>query len=287
MGKNYEIGIDIGDTPLSIVTPDQKLICCLKKTLILSQTNIRPNFTVKIDYLSSSNSSLLKHMPDGVANNTGTWKKVHFGNNEVKAYYRWFEDHVEILFEESMKPFSISYIYALLVSTFYALRKEKKDYNIQDILFIHAAGIVRDDSGYVFTGPSGSGKSTVSRLSQNDSIIINDECVQLNQNGGEYWITNTPLRSDIYRSDEIKKKLKAIFFLIKDSKHCIKKINNTKAAIRLIESLVYPANFYSNGMEEIVDKLELVYRLANKVPCYELHFAKNNSFWNEIDRLES
>jgi len=51
-------------------------------------------------------------------------------------------------------------------------------------LLLHAAGIVLDGQGYVFTGPSAAGKTTVARLAAGYAEVLSDENVVVRETSG-------------------------------------------------------------------------------------------------------
>lgn len=286
MSDSNKVRIVLGDIFFSIITTDLQLINELKNHIVLSSNGSTPDITLRVDYLSSLNDDLGKKTLIKTGSDIGVWKKIKYGDKKIKGYFTWTDNKVQIFFETKVKPLSISYLFALFVSAFYIAKKGKVVPDIQDTLFLHAAGIVRDNYGYVFAGPSGSGKTTISRLSHHKSTVINDECIQLHQIKGEYWLSNTPLKSEFFCPDKIEKKLKYIFFLTKSNKHGLRKVRGAEAVMRLINSLVFPSNFSSNWAKAISEKLRLVSNLVNNVPCYELYFSKDDEFWSVITHLK-
>ena len=60
-----------------------------------------------------------------------------------------------------------------------------------DCLFFHGAGIINNNSGYVFFGPSNAGKTTVTEFSTNYSIL-GDDMVMLRKSNGKFHVYATP-----------------------------------------------------------------------------------------------
>jgi hypothetical protein len=285
METNNEIRIVLGDVSFSIVTTDRQLIDELKINFMLSPNEYKAALTLRVDYLSTCDKSIINEVHTQIGNAADIWGKIGYGHNKIKGYYKWHESYLEILFEKEVRSLPVSHIFSLIASSFYILDKQRKTPKIQNSLLLHAAGIIRNNQGFIFTGPSRSGKSTVARLSQNDSVVINDECMLLQQINGGYQLTNTPIKSSLYNSEKRNEKLKYIFFLTKSDRHSLKRVRGPDAAIRLFESLFYPANFSENLTESLSEKLRLVSELINNVPCYEMHFAQDNGFWHEITRI--
>ena len=284
--KNHEVKIALGDASFLVVSSDDHLINDLRNVFILSPSNGNSNFTLRIEYLSSLDSWIAKQLSSGKETSIGPWQKISYGDKKVKGYFQWADSQVHVLFDKILRPLRPCYLFALLTSAFYILEERKSDSVRQDSLFLHAAGIVKDDNGFIFTGPSGSGKTTVSMLSLNSSKVINDECIQLRQIKGVYRMSSAYIKSGIYSHEKIEKKLKYMFFLTKANQHGLQRVRGAEAAMRLLDTLVYPANFSSSLIESMSEKLRLVSDLANKVPCYEMHFSKDDQFWHEINKLK-
>ena len=141
-------------------------------------------------------------------------------------------------------------------------------------LMLHAAGVVRDNRAYIFFGPSGSGKSTVARLSNNYSIL-NDELVGVRRVNGSFNACGTP---DLEMGISGFFKIRGLFKLIKDSEVYLKRFSYHQAIAEIFTVPQFYNDFLS--VEKILD---CCLDLAKVVPCYELHFLPDDSFWRCID----
>jgi hypothetical protein len=147
-------------------------------------------------------------------------------------------------------------------------------------LMLHAAAVAKDDMAYIFFAPSGGGKSTVAGLSS-DYTVLTDELVAVRCANGSFSAYGTPFwgskrseRRGINRSFEIA----GLFKLVKDSEVYLKRLPESLAAA---EILTVPQCYYD--LESVAKLLNSCSDLASVVPCYELHFLPDSSFWRCID----
>ncbi len=152
-----------------------------------------------------------------------------------------------------------------------------------DLSFIvHAAGVVRNGKGYVFTGRPGSGKSTIAFLSLED-IVLNDEMIIIEKNNDHFFVRSTPFNGSFTCKQEGIAPLKGIY-LLKHAKenylNPLKKIDFIRSFIREIGNPgINPSEKNTNHLKVI----EFCEQLFDKTPVYELHFRPDRSFWQCID----
>ena len=147
-------------------------------------------------------------------------------------------------------------------------------------LMLHAAAVAKDDVAYIFFAPSGGGKSTVAGLSSNYTVLT-DELVAVrrandsfNAYGTPFWGSKRGERRGINSSFEIG----GLFKLVKDNEVYLKRLPHSLAAA---EILTVPQCYYD--LESVAKLLNSCSDLANVIPCYELHFLPDTSFWRCID----
>lgn len=285
--NNDLIRIALGDISFAVATTDQQLIKEFKDNFILSsdETTSHPDLTMQIDHITAINSRLAKEIQLYSEKGGDYWRNFQLGSGPVKGYSRWTDNYVHVVLDNGSNHLPASYIFSLLASAYYILRDKKLNGSAQKNFFLHAAGLKRNNNGYVFSGPSGSGKTTVSMLSLEDSIVINDECILFEKIDDAYWITNTPLRSPLHSKKAVKARVKYKFFLTKSDGHELIRMKGVEALMKLAQSLYYPANFSLDPREVLSDRLRLAADLVEEVPCFELRFSKDKQFWSEIDKL--
>ena len=149
-------------------------------------------------------------------------------------------------------------------------------------LLLHAAGIARQQKGYAFVGPSGGGKSTVVKLST-DALILGDEAIVVRKVDGCYQVFSTPFNGQFVQTEDIKSKLDAILYLKKDKEVYVKKLKGSEAVSKLLTQGILGGMPFSkefSDTEITKNTLDICVELVTTIPCYDLHFLDNESFWN-------
>ena len=147
-------------------------------------------------------------------------------------------------------------------------------------LMLHAAAVAKDDVAYIFFAPSGGGKSTIAGLSSNYTVLT-DELVAVRRDSGSFNAYGTPFwgsNRDEGRGINSSFKIGGLFKLVKDSEVYLKIFPESRAAA---EILMVPQCYYD--LESVAKLLNSCSDLAGVVPCYELHFLPDSSFWRCID----
>ena len=147
-------------------------------------------------------------------------------------------------------------------------------------LVLHALGVLRDGKVYVFCGPSGSGKTTVAQLSQ-ECIILSDDIVFVKPFGRIYTVFPTPCWGDMQRGDRKNRgyPLRMMCKLVKDGEVYLKPYGLAQGI-----SEIFTVPHIPGDVLPLEDLLKRYRRLLARVPCYELHFARDGRFWQAIDR---
>lgn len=141
----------------------------------------------------------------------------------------------------------------------------------------HAAGIIRKNSAFIFSGVSGAGKSTVASLSRLRSFqVIHDDHVIAHETSKADWRI-----SDVTHSTH-NIPLKAILFLVQDTRDQLIPLQSTTTAMRLLGSLREHGRYVLFG-DTLKTAFSTTAEIARWVPGYELHFRKSPDFWQLID----
>ena len=145
-------------------------------------------------------------------------------------------------------------------------------------LVLHALGVLKDGEVYVFIGPSGSGKTTVAQLSP-EYVILSDDIVFIKPFGRSYAVFPTPCWGDMQRGDRENRgyPLKFMFKLVKDGEVYLKPYGLAQGISEIFTVPHIPQNSLPVG-----DLLNRYHRLLTKVPCFEMHFARDGRFWEAI-----
>ncbi|MFI5339004.1 MAG: hypothetical protein ACHQ7N_04105 [Candidatus Methylomirabilales bacterium] len=142
---------------------------------------------------------------------------------------------------------------------------------------LHAAAINEDPGAYVFFGPSGSGKTTLAELVGKG--VITDEMVAIRRDGGRYRVFAVPWRGK--RLDaSLAPPLAGLFRLRQGPETAFTPLSSTAAVRQLLPSVFFPRADAS----EVSRFFQIGGELVTQVPCYEMHFAPDGSFWDSIPR---
>jgi len=155
-------------------------------------------------------------------------------------------------------------------------------------LLLHSAGIIRGGTAYLFSGASGSGKSTVCELFTNESscTILHDDIVAISQKEGGFHAWSTPPKEEVPVRLNIGAPLQAVFFLKQDQNNYVTKLSGREAA-RLLALNFIPPMVVKEGSLGIAptESLGILFALAERIPCYELHFRRESHFWECIPQF--
>ena len=151
----------------------------------------------------------------------------------------------------------------------------------RDSLLLHSAGIVRRGRGYLFVGRSGAGKSTVAELSAGSVEVLSDDAnIASFPAGAEPTMSGTPCCGDFSppgRNETAP--LNALYFLRQAPTNRRTVLPRAEALRRLLQCVV----FFEESVTATEVILDSATELCSRVPCYELEFVKNNSFWSVAD----
>lgn len=145
----------------------------------------------------------------------------------------------------------------------------------------HASAVKRKGRGFWFPAPSETGKTTVAAL-LDTGTVLQDEAVLVS--GPEWMLESTPLTGKFPGYENSRAALDAFFILKQDKKACVKPMKRFVAYNWLFRQLIVPLTLRDNDMRkgfELMDRF--CYDLVSAIPCFELAFAKNPSFWQALD----
>lgn len=145
-------------------------------------------------------------------------------------------------------------------------------------LIIHSSCVIDGGKAHMFAGHSGAGKSTAARLSY-PRKLLSDEATVIKITPHEITVFNSPFRSEQEVTDpEGCYPLASIHILVQALHNKRAQVMKSNGLLQLIDKVFY----WTHSREETGRTLTLVQTLARHVPVYELHFQKDNSFWELI-----
>lgn len=140
---------------------------------------------------------------------------------------------------------------------------------MQDTLLFHGSVIAVDGKAYLFTAKSGTGKSTHTRLWRmyfgDRAVMINDDKPLLRMTENGVYAYGTPWDGKHRLSTNTCAPLTGICILRRGSNNVIREITAHEAYPMLLQQCYRPMK-----KEALVHTLQLLDRLKEKVPCYEL-----------------
>lgn len=263
---NYELKIEVANIVTSLELDDSSLLQQLKETFseFLSTKPAEISIGVKIvDNLKAQESSI----PGLYFSGKETIIKGDNFLGRVDLSKRKGEiDILPSYARESLATF-LRIIYNILITR-------------EGGLVLHACGIVKDNKAYVFFGPSQSGKSTVAQLSM-DYTVLSDDLIVIKRINGSCKVFGTPYW-DRLKEDQGKKRIfeiAGLFKLIKDNKTYLKRLSYSQGMAKVLTLPGIPKEY------QPIDKLlSISSYLIKEVPCYELHFLPNKTFWRCIEK---
>lgn len=143
---------------------------------------------------------------------------------------------------------------------------------------LHAATVVREGRGYVFTGRSGAGKSTVASLSPPGSVLT-DEISLLRFSDGEWHAYGTPFWGE-FRAEGSNRQvpLAGIYSLVQAPEDRVEPLPAREALRALLPNVL----FFSSNQQETDQLLSVLTAAAEQIPFYRLYFRCDAAFWKVI-----
>jgi hypothetical protein len=156
-------------------------------------------------------------------------------------------------------------------------------------LFVHASAVIHNGEAFVFTGPSGAGKTTICDIlsAKEGFTILHDDVVILSPGVDGFWAWSSPLHGQRPASRSISAPLRALFFI-----HQAKFNYVSRLAGRNVPGLISQGTMLTPWIRtpdgRLINNtrstLNLILLLSESIPCYELHFKPDFSFWDLIER---
>ena len=145
-------------------------------------------------------------------------------------------------------------------------------------LLIHSSCVIEKGMAHIFAGQSGAGKSTAAKLSY-PRQLLSDEATLVKITPEGVTVFNSPFRSEL-DADRIEGNIELSSIQILHQS-----LQNKRAEMAKSDSLLHLMDkvfFWPHSQEETKTIMKLLTMLVKNVPVYELHFQKNNTFWELI-----
>ncbi len=145
-------------------------------------------------------------------------------------------------------------------------------------LLLHSSCVLEEGKAHIFSGHSGAGKSTAAKFSA-PRELLSDEATLLKITPGSITVFTSPFRSELETSKLIEKStLGSIQLLQQSLTNSRKRLKQSDALLELVDKVF----FWSHDKEGTKQIFSLLNQLVKTVPVYNLHFQKNNTFWELI-----
>lgn len=145
-------------------------------------------------------------------------------------------------------------------------------------LLIHSSCVVEEGKAHIFTGRSGAGKSTAAKLSA-PRVLLSDEASILKVSPEGITVFNSPFRSELeVTGKETSTPLVSIQLLRQALFNSRKQLKKSDAVLNLMDKVFYWVHY----PEETKKIMSMLMSLVDKVAVFELHFQKDDTFWELI-----
>ncbi|WP_282173044.1 hypothetical protein [Cytobacillus firmus] len=145
-------------------------------------------------------------------------------------------------------------------------------------LLIHSSCAIENGKAHIFSGQSGAGKSTAAKLSA-PRELLSDEATILKIDDGKVTVFDSPFRSELEATGTHETAPLASIQLLHQALHNNRTyLKKSDALIHLLDKVFY----WAHSPEETKQVIKLLNKLVVTVPVYDLHFQKNNHFWELI-----
>jgi hypothetical protein len=147
---------------------------------------------------------------------------------------------------------------------------------------VHSASAVLNGKGYLFYGPSGAGKSTLSACNTRAQVVSDDLSLVLPRPGGGLDLVGSPFRGTYTGGAPVVGRfpLVAGFRIVKDTISVVR----PAPRVRVFAGLVANLPFVADAFKMRPDMFESMERAFADLPLANLHFRKDDSYWEAIAR---
>jgi len=144
--------------------------------------------------------------------------------------------------------------------------------------FLHAAALAKGSKGVVFLGDSGAGKSTIAGLCPEWTVFSDDGPIFFKQNE-KYTVYPSPYQQiDLLRglreeTLQMKARVMGLYFLVKDRRSFLEPLSKKAAFSMILNRHIHFFPFLSARARTTL--FDLFFRVCDKIPLYNFHFAKD------------
>ena len=235
-------------------------------------TNSPPAVEFRVDLVDELNGVVSEQMAGlepGIPELSFDGNRIRYGRLEFTVDLEWDEGRAHARMLPNIYSFDAIY------RIFYTICTVKLGG-----VFLHAASLVRDEKGYVFTGVTESGKSEISEMAKADSIHLTDELSVILPVEGRFQAFGTPFwglfaTGGANRGVPVEK----LFFLVRDEKTFEEPLTPAWALPRLMRNVLNFARDPGFNTQLFLNASQLL----QSVYFSELHCVPDPSIWPLVD----
>jgi len=140
--------------------------------------------------------------------------------------------------------------------------------------------VEREERAYIFTGRSEAGKSTVASLAPAGSVLT-DEISLLRREEHSWRAYGTPFWGEFRaKGSNRSAPISGIFALVKAAENALRPLPTCEALRALLPNVL----FFSSDAAASAGLLDLLTEAVTQIPCFELRFRRDASFWEVLPR---
>ncbi|MEW6608376.1 MAG: hypothetical protein AB1414_13180 [bacterium] len=264
LDEEYEIRIEVGGIILSIKTNDYELNELMKRKFYAFLSSDSPQLVVEIQVKEKIQTG-----SEGSKCVVDEWRVLFSKGYSYAGIADFKQKKGQVIIIPSEKNNTESIIRRFL--SYFLI-----EFNG---FFLHAASVVVDSNrGFIFCGKCGCGKTTIANLSDKYTVL-NDDMSLIRKINNQYKVYSTPFYGNRINS-YVWARIESLLFPKKDKEVYIKKYSIYSSLKEIIPNIFLLFGVLHHFQREKV--FNLCSEIIEKVPCYELHFLKDGTFWTHI-----
>jgi hypothetical protein len=195
---------------------------------------------------------------------------VRYGSPDAQGYANFQTAHGELALRSAAHWPEADYFLRVVLGGL-ALAQNK--------LLFHGAGVIDAKRAWIFFGPSGAGKTTAAKASAPRPILHDDLLLFAPEESGWQAHATPFLSSGGLRPEKpISAPLAGLCHLIQAKQVAAERLSPASTVARLLKCV--PVVTTSPRLAG--QAMDLCYRLAKSVPCFDLRFLPDASFWEVL-----
>lgn len=222
-----------------------------------------------VDELNGTVTAQLAGLAPGIPELNFEGNHIHYGRLDFTVDLEWEQGRAHARMLPNIYSFDAIY------RVFYSICTVKLGG-----VFLHAASLVRNEKGYVFTGVTESGKSEIAEMAQKDSIHLTDELSVILPVDGRFQTFGTPFwgmfaTGGANRGVPVEK----LYFLVRDQKTFEAPLTPAGALPRFMRNILNFAKDPGFNTQAFLNASQLL----QSIHFSELHCVPDPSIWPLVD----